>query len=194
MQTTTISIIYHSRHGHTEHAARLLAGYLRMDHVAVYVINVDEAILPWQTLHASDAIVFGCPTVFGNVSASFKAFMERTEAFLYQQVWKNKLAAAFTVSSSAGGDKLLTLQAIAAFVAQHGMLWMGLGVLPRYCSDQQTDGQNRFASYLGLMIQSDNSSEKVEPFHSGDMLTIELFAKQILTVTLDYKIIKNPHV
>jgi multimeric flavodoxin WrbA len=191
MQTTTISIIYHSRHGHTEQAAKLMAAFLRRDYIIVHVITVDEASHHWQDLHASDAIVFGCPTVFGNVSAAFKAFMEQTETFLYQHLWKNKLAAAFTVSSSAGGDKLQTLQSIASFAAQHAMLWISLGVLPRYCSDQQTDGQNRFASYLGLMIQSNNSNEKVEPFHSGDVLTAELFARRILDVTLDYKTIKT---
>ena len=164
MQTATISIVYHSRFGHTKQAVKLLANSLRLGEATVHVFSVHEAEAYWQHLQASDTTMFGCPTLFGNMSAAFKAFMEETEPFLYRQLWKNKLAAAFTVSSSAGGDKLLTLQSIAAFAAQHSMLWISPGVLPRYCGDQQTDGQNRFASYLGLMIQSDNSYEKVEPF------------------------------
>ena len=191
MQTATISIVYHSRFGHTKGVANLLADHFRLGEASVHVIPVGEVKGHWQQLHASDTIVFGCPTLFGNVSTPFKAFMEETETFLYKQSWKNKLAAAFTVSSSAGGDKLSTLQAIAAFAAQHAMLWLSPGVLPRYCSHQQTDGQNRFASYLGLMIQSDNNNEKVQPFHSGDVLTTELLARRILDVTLDYKTTKT---
>ena len=194
MQTATIFIVFHSRHGHTEQAAKLLAGFLQDGFVTVHVISAGDTKAMWQTLHASDAIVFGCPTLFGNVSAQFKTFMEETEGFLYKQLWKNKLAAAFTVSPSAGGDKLLTLHTIAEFAAQHGMLWVSLGVLPRYCSDQQTEGQNRFSSYMGLMIQSDNSDKEVKPFHTGDVLTTELFAKRILDVILQFKNLKiNNH-
>lgn len=191
MQTATISIVYHSRHGHTAQAARLLADFLQSEYAIVHVTNCKEAKTAWQTLHASDAIVFGCPTILGNASAAFKAFMEETESFLYKQVWKNKLAAAFTVSPSAGGDKLPTLQAIAGFAAQHGMLWISLGVLPRYCCDLQTEGQNRFSSYLGLMLQSNTGEENGESFHPGDVLTAELFAQRILNVTLEMKTIKN---
>jgi flavodoxin len=191
MQTATISIVYHSRLWHTAQAARLLGNFLRSNQVVVHVINVDDVKKHWKELHSSDTLVFGCPTSFGNISAAFKAFMEETELFLYKQLWKNKLAAAFTVSSSAGGDKFLTLQSLAAFAAQHSMLWISLGVLPRYCSHQQTDGQNRFSSYLGLMMQADNRDEKVEPFHSGDVLTAELFVSRILDVTRSINNIKT---
>ena len=194
MRTATISIVYHSTYGHTAQAAHLLAGFLQSEQATVHLFNSIEAKAAWEILHASDTIVFGCPTILGNVSAAFKTFMEETERFLYKQIWKNKLAAAFTVSPSAGGDKQQTLQALANFAAQHGMLWMSLGVLPHYCCHRQTDGQNRFSSYLGLMIQSDNSDEKVEPFHSGDVLTAELFSNRILDITLHLKTIKSRYV
>jgi len=190
MQVATISIVYHSVHGHTEQAAKLLADFLESDFTKVHLISVNEVEDRWTDLHQSDAIVFGSPTYFGNVSARFKLFMESTGSFWYQQAWKNKLAAAFTVSSSTGGDKLNTLQSLAIFAAQHSMQWVSVGVLPRYCNDQQTDGQNRLASYLGLMLQSDNSQSKVEPFHPGDVLTVELFANRLLDVLLGYKNIK----
>jgi multimeric flavodoxin WrbA len=187
MQKGIISVIYHSNHGHTEQAARTLAAALEADNTVVYLIHVSRANESWDLLHASDTIVFGCPTYFGNVSAGFKEFMEATGGFWYKQAWKNKWAAGFTVSSSTGGDKLNTLQALAVFAAQHSMHWLSLGVLPRYINDEQTDGQNRLASYLGLMIQSDNSHQRVDAFHPGDLLTIELFAERIRTVTLQSK-------
>src|SRR6476661_5805514 len=99
MQKATISIIYHSNHGHTEQVAKLFADSMQSKDLHVHVIHVSEASGVWELLHSSDTIIFGCPTLFGNVSAKFKEFMEQTGAFWYKQLWKNKLAAAFTVSS-----------------------------------------------------------------------------------------------
>ena len=190
MQKATISIIYHSNHGHTEQAAKLFAHFMQSKDIHVHVIHVSEVSDVWQLLHDSDTIVFGCPTLFGNVSSKFKAFMEETGAFWYKQLWKNKLAAAFTVSSTVNGDKLNTLQSIAMFAAQHSMHWINLGILPRFLNGEQTDGQNRLSSYLGLMMQSDNSQEYVAPFNPGDLLTLELFARRIIEVTMNFKNLK----
>jgi NAD(P)H dehydrogenase (quinone) len=187
MQKAIISIFYHSNHGHTEQAAKLFAAFMQSDDIHVHVIHVSEVSDGWQLLHDSDTIVFGCPTLLGNVSAKFKEFMEETGAFWYKQLWKNKLAAAFTVSSTVCGDKSNTLQSIATFAAQHSMHWINLGILPRFLNDEQTDGQNRLSSYQGLMMQSNNSQKYVAPFHPGDLLTLELFAKRIMDVTMDLK-------
>jgi len=187
MQKANIAIVYHSNYGHTEQAARILAAALESPYLAVHLIHVSKASENWNLIHTADTIVFGCPTYFGNVSSGFKAFMETTGSFWYKQVWKNKWAAGFTVSSTTGGDKLNTLQSLALFAAQHSMHWISLGVLPRYLNDEQTDGQNRLAAYLGLMIQSDNSQQRVGAFHPGDQLTIELFAQRLKEVTLQAK-------
>lgn len=187
MQKGIISVVYHSNHGHTEQAARTLAAALESPYTVVNLLHVSRAKESWDLLHASDTIVFGCPTYFGNISAGFKEFMEATGGFWYKQAWKNKWAAGFTVSSSTGGDKLNTLQSLAIFAAQHSMHWVSLGVLPRFLNDEQTDGQNRLASYLGLMVQSDNSQQRVEALHPGDLLTIELFAERLKKVTLQSK-------
>ena len=61
--------------------------------------------------------------------------------------------------------------------------------MPRFCNDEQTEGQNRLGSYLGLMVQSDNGKELLPP-QSGDILTTELFAKRILDVTVNFKTIE----
>ena len=187
MQKANISIVYDSEHGHTDQAAKLLASFISSENMQVQIIHVKDACDHWKTLHESDTIVFGCPTLFGNISAGFKSFMEETGSFWYKQLWKNKFAAAFTVSSTICGDKLNTLQSIALFAAQHGMHWMNMGILPRFLNDQQTDGQNRLSSYLGLMMQADNSQNHISTFHSGDLLTLELFAKRIADVTIDFK-------
>jgi NAD(P)H dehydrogenase (quinone) len=116
--------------------------------------------------------------------------MEETGAFWYKQLWKNNLAVAFTVSSTVYGDKLNTLQSIATSAAQHSMHWINLGILPRFLNNEQTDGQNRLSTCFGLMMQSDNSKECVAPFNPGDLLTLELFARRIMEVTMNFKNLK----
>ena len=186
MQKVVISVVYHSGQGHTKQIAEILSQNLQSPFSLVHLISVDEVKDQFHLLHQSDTIVFGCPTYFGNVSAGFKQFMELTGGFWYNQRWKDKLATGFTVSSTRSGDKLNTLIALSLFAAQHSMQWISQGILPRYCNYEQTDGQNRLASYLGLMIQSNNGKDLNVP-HPGDILTTELFAKRILDVTLKFK-------
>lgn len=178
-----IALIYHSSHGHTALVAQQLVVSMTQPGLTVHLLNVEEAAGSMDVLHESDMLVFGCPTYFGSVSADFKQFMERTGRFWYQQPWKDKLAAGFTNSSTTNGDKLNTLMSLFLFAAQHSMQWVNLGILPRFLCNQQTDGQNRLASYIGLMTQSDNGLAEVNPLHAGDQLTIELFGQRLAEVT-----------
>ena len=189
MQQVIISVVYHSGQGHTRQIAEILAENLQSEFSQVHLINVDGVKDKFDLLHQSDTIVFGCPTYFGNISAGFKQLMEMTGGFWYNQNWKDKLATAFTVSSTRSGDKLNTLISLSLFAAQHSMQWISQGIMPRFCNNEQTDGQNRIGSYLGLMIQADNAQELNDP-HPGDILSTELFAKRILDVTLKFKNIK----
>lgn len=187
MAKVKISVLYNSSYGHTRQVASILAGNMESEQSIVHLLSTEEAEQSLSLLHESDTIVFGSPTYFGNVSSGFKRFMEITGSFWYKQLWKDKLAAGFTTSSTTSGDKLNTLNAIFLFAAQHSMHWINLGVLPRFLNDQQTDGQNRLASYIGLMTQSDNSTTQVSRVHDSDQLTAELFAERILKTTLQLK-------
>ncbi len=80
-----------------------------------------------QTLDDCDAIIFGSPTYMGSVSAQMKAFFDAMAPRWYTQTWNGKLAAAFTASSLAAGDKLNCLQDIHTFAMQMGMIWVGTG-------------------------------------------------------------------
>src|SRR5439155_14127707 len=106
-------------------------------------------------LAAADAIVFGCPTYMGSASAQFKQFMDATAAVWALQGWRDKLAAGFTHSAAPSGDKLGTLTQLAVFAAQHGMVWISLGLPPTYIEVGTADGDtNRLGSHLGAMAQS----------------------------------------
>jgi multimeric flavodoxin WrbA len=111
----------------------------------------------WDDLHTADAIIFGSPTYMGSASAEFKKFMEATSQFWVEQRWKDKLAAGFTNSASQSGDKLNTLVQQAIFAAQHGMIWVSLGMLPgNNASTASINDLNRLGSFLGSMAQSNN--------------------------------------
>jgi multimeric flavodoxin WrbA len=97
MKLPSIAITNHSEHGHTKQAAVMLQRFLEAKELLVHIVPVEDAETHWQQLHDADAIIFGCPTLFRNVSATFKAFREKTGKFCYKQLWKDKLAAGFTV-------------------------------------------------------------------------------------------------
>jgi len=99
-------------------------------------------------------------------SAPFKAFLDATSARWAEQRWKDKLAAGFTNSAGHNGDKLNTLQQFALFAMQHGMVWVGLGLLPgNHSSKGSPDDLNRLAGFLGAMAQSnaDQGAEIMPP-------------------------------
>jgi multimeric flavodoxin WrbA len=76
--------------------------------------------------------------------------------------WKNKVAGAFTNSSSFSGDKLNTLVGLVINAMQHGMIFVGLGMLPsankpddmNEIAGPGPDAHNRVGSFVGPMSAS----------------------------------------
>lgn len=175
--TLRISIVYHSASGHTQRLAENVAagaGELGADVQLLNVLERDAQF--WSLLSESDAIIFGTPTFMGNVSGPFKLFLDETSDFWLDLTWADKVAGGFTVGSAASGDKLLTLQTLAVFACQHGMIWVGLDELG---SLQTGDGQriNDVGSWLGLMaVSSRDKSLLIEPH---DQETARRFGKRI---------------
>ncbi len=180
-----IIIVYHSGYGHTKIVAEhIQKGALQVT-PDVGLLSVKEASAQFEFLHQADTLVFGCPTYMGTVSAEFKQFMEATGKFWYAQKWKNKFAAGFTNSSTLNGDKLNTLQQLSIFAAQHSMLWISTGILPKFENDQQLEAPNGLASYLGLMTLSDNATGALNP--PKGLETAELFGQRIAHITQQFK-------
>ena len=139
-------------------AAAMGNGARLVERTHVTEMHLGEQQPDWEALDAADSIVFGCPTYMGSTSARMKAFMEESlrPQFLERR-WQDKLAAGFTNSAGMSGDKLCTLQQLAGFAAQHGMIRISLGQLPGWQSSNGTAADmNRFASFLGLMAQSNS--------------------------------------
>ncbi len=183
-----IVIVYHSTYGHTEVQAKaVLQGVQRVDGVTGLLLHVTEVEKHWDDLNGADGIIFGCPTYMGSASADFKRFMEASSKLWAEQIWKDKLAAGFTNSGSQSGDKLNTLVQLAIFAAQHGMLWVSLGMLPgNNTSSGSLADMNRLGSYLGAMAQSniDMGSDAVPP--RSDRETAALLGQRVAEVCRRY--------
>lgn len=161
-----VVIVYHSGFGHTEAIARsVLEGVSRIGGVDAALINADDLKEAgadrtlgheWDALHDADALIFGCPTYMGTVSAGFKRFMDISGNVWGEQRWRDKLAAGFTVAGGLSGDKLNTLVAMSVFAAQHSMVWVSQGIMGA--------GEiNRMGSYLGMMAQAGNGPATETP-------------------------------
>jgi multimeric flavodoxin WrbA len=178
---SSVAVVYHSGFGHTGRQAEAVArGAGQVAGTAVALVPVDKADAHWDDLAKADAIVFGAPTYMGSLSGQFKLFMEASSKVWFQQGWKDKLAAGFTNSASQSGDKLNALVQLAVFAAQHGMVWVGLGLMPgNNSSAGRPDDLNRLGSFLGAMAQSnaDQGPDVVPP--PADLKTAEALGKRV---------------
>lgn len=153
---TSVAIVYHSGYGHTAIVAEAVAaGVAEVAGATAHLVPIAEFEAKQALVDQADAVIFGSPTYMGAVSGPFKTFMDTTSGRWMQRSWADKLAAGFTVSASQSGDKLATLQQLAVFAAQHGMVWVGLGLLPgNNNSNGSVDDLNRLGSFLGAMAQA----------------------------------------
>ncbi|MDO1450981.1 flavodoxin family protein [Rhodocytophaga aerolata] len=180
----TLAIVYHSNYGHTRLVAEAIFRGTQQLTKDTLLLSTCEAIAQIEQLHQADGIIFGSPTYFGSVSAEFKKFMEFTGSFWYRQLWKDKIAAGFTNSSTTNGDKLHTLIQLSLFAAQHSMIWVSTGILPVFTEGIQQTEPNGMASYLGFMAQSDNSLKTLTP--PADLTTAFLFGKRVAQCTQQF--------
>lgn len=186
--STTTAIVYHSGYGHTEVAARAVAGGAAKAGTSV-LIKIDAtgkiADTDWDILKSADAIIFGAPTYMGSASGQFKTFADASSKPWFTQDWKNKVAGGFTNSHSLSGDKLATLQQMSVLASQHGMIWVSLGEPPAQKSDtshqRDVNAINRLGSWLGVMTQAENVAPEgsIPP---GDLKTAEIYGERIATI------------
>jgi multimeric flavodoxin WrbA len=135
-------------------------------------------------LEASDAIIFGSPTYNGLVSARLKQVFEDSTKEAWRDLkWRDKIAAGFTNSGAQNGDKLNSLISMALFAAQHGMIWVGLDLMPGNSSSTGTaENLNRLGSWLGAMAQSNtDEGPDLAPIDS-DRRTAAYLGERVATI------------
>src|SRR5438046_7892988 len=100
-----VAVVYHSTYGHTKlQAEAVFRGVQSVAAVTGQLYTAEEAAARLDDLDATDAIIFGCPTYMGNISAGMKTFIEVAAKKWFTLAWKDKIAGAFTNSSSFSGD------------------------------------------------------------------------------------------
>jgi len=185
--TPVVSIAYHSGFGHTSVLAEAVRDGVTTAGATAHLINVEEiSEEQWNLLDASDAIIFGSPTYMGTASAVFHAFAEASSKRWFNQVWKDKIAAGFTISAGKSGDKLNTLQYFTVLAGQHHMHWVGLGLMPGWNTSTASENDlNRLGFFLGAAAQS-NQDQGVEGVHKADIATAAELGKRVVEVARVY--------
>jgi NAD(P)H dehydrogenase (quinone) len=189
-----IVVIYHTTYGHTKlQAEAVFRGAQSVSGVTAQIYTVEEATARMDELDAADAIIFGCPTYMGSMSAGMKAFIEAAAKKWFTFAWKNKIAGAFTNSSSFSGDKVNTLLGLVINAMQHGMIYVSLGIMP--CANKPEDmkkitgpgpdAHNRVGSFIGPMAASFQVDPPAAPV-KGDIETAELYGRRVAEITLQF--------
>jgi NAD(P)H dehydrogenase (quinone) len=176
-----IVIVYHSGYGHTTKIAEAIASTSGANLLAIDA----EGNLPdggWETLAAADMIVFGSPTYMGSVSWQFKKFADASSKPWFMKVWRNKLAAGFSNSATINGDKFSTINYMFTLSQQHGMFWVGTGMLPMNAKAHTRDDVNNLGGNAGLITAtpSDASPDEMIP---GDIKTAKAFGERLVEAT-----------
>lgn len=212
-----VVVAYHSGFGKTRSlAAAVVEGARSVDGASAMLVDVTQLdASQWTALDEADAIIFGSPTYFGSISADMKRFFESTvDRWVDGPRWKDKLAAGFTNSKTMSGDKFNTLVDLAAFAAQHGMIWIGLDLFPGWHaadpsrsnvrtlpaaapqhtsdSDDGSTDLNRLGSWLGAMSQanSDEGPDATPP--SSDLATGAHLGRRVSELALRFKQTATP--
>ena len=189
-----IAVIYHSTYGHTKlQAEAVLRGAQSVPSITAQLYTAEEATAHLDELDAADAIIFGCPTYMGSMSAGMKSFIEAAAKKWFVLAWKNKIAGAFTNSSSFSGDKLNTLVGLVINAMQHGMIYVGLGILPSANKPEEMsqiagpgpNAHNRVGSFMGPMAASFQVNPPDAP-SKGDLETAELYGRRVSEITLQF--------
>jgi len=194
MTTIAIAIIYHSTYGHTKlQAEAVMRGAQGVPAIIAKLYTAAEATARLDELDVAEAIILGCPTYMGSISAGMKVFIEAAAKKWFTLAWKNKVAGAFTNSSSFSGDKLNTLVGLVINAMQHGMIFVGLGMMPSANSPEGmtqisgpgADALNRVGSFIGPMAGSFQVNTPGAP-SKGDLETAELYGRRVAEVTLQF--------
>lgn len=181
MSNSNISVVYYSGYGHTKVIAEAFAHEIQAN-----LIAVDQEGLvseqDWQTLDQSDAIVFGAPTYMAATPWQFKRFADDSSKRWFNRAWQDKIFGGFTNSGSMNGDKQMTILQMQALAAQHGGLWVSLGLMPSNTKAATHNDINYMGSFGGAMVQSPADASVTE-IPQGGLDTVRAYAKRIQKIT-----------
>ncbi|MFA7640012.1 MAG: NAD(P)H:quinone oxidoreductase [Parvibaculum sp.] len=141
---TKILVLYHSSYGHIETLAKTVAeGAASAPNVEVTVKRVPETmpadvmknagmkveqdapVASPQELGDYDAVIFGTPTRFGNMSGQMRSFLDQTGGLWAKGALTGKVGSVFTSTGTGGGNET-TITSFHTTLLHHGMVIVGL--------------------------------------------------------------------
>jgi NAD(P)H dehydrogenase (quinone) len=141
---TKILVLYYSMYGHVEKLAGAVAeGARSVSGVEVVIKRVPELMPPEvakqvgakvdqavpvadpKELGDYDAIIFGTPTRFGNMTAQMRNFLDQTGSLWVKGTLIGKVAGVFTSTGTGGGNES-TIMSFVPTLIHHGMIFVGL--------------------------------------------------------------------
>ena len=140
-----VLVLYHSMYGHIETlAAKIAEGAKSVAGVEVTIKRVPETI-PAEAFKAAggkadqaaavatpaelaeyDAIIFGTPTRFGNMSGQMRTFLDQTGGLWAKGALAGKVGSVFTSTGTLGGQET-TITSFWNTLAHHGMVIVPAG-------------------------------------------------------------------
>ncbi|MCF8469752.1 MAG: NAD(P)H:quinone oxidoreductase [Parvibaculum sp.] len=141
---TKILVLYHSSYGHIETLAKAVAeGAASQANTEVTVKRVPETMpeelmtqagmkvdqtAPVAAPHELadyDAVIFGTPTRFGNMSGQMRSFLDQTGGLWQKGALTGKPGSVFTSTGTGGGNET-TITSFHSTLLHHGMVIVGL--------------------------------------------------------------------
>ena len=154
-----VLVLYYSMYGHIETMAQAIAeGAKGVDGAEVTIKRVPETmsdqaflgaggkadqeapVATPQELPEYDAIIFGTPTRFGNMSGQMRTFLDQTGGLWAGGKLHGKLGSVFT-STGTGGGQEHTISSFWTTLAHHGMVLVPLGYgIPEFFDISEVNG------------------------------------------------------
>lgn len=141
---TKVLVLYYSSYGHIEQMAQAVAEGARAAGAEVVVKRVPELVpaevakkagfkldqpAPVATVEELadyDAIIFGTPTRFGNMTAQMRNFLDQTGGLWAKGALIGKVGSVFTSSATQHGGQESTILTFIPTLMHHGMVVVGL--------------------------------------------------------------------
>ncbi|CAG0980727.1 NAD(P)H dehydrogenase (quinone) [Burkholderiales bacterium] len=149
---TRVLVLYYSMYGHIEAMAQAVAeGVREVEGADAVIKRVPETIPEGQAraigvkldqpapiatveeLADYDAIIFGTPTRFGNMTAQMRNFLDQTGGLWTKGGLIGKVGSVFTSSATQHGGQESTILSFHTTLLHHGMVIVGV---PYSCADQ----------------------------------------------------------
>ena len=141
---TKVLVLYYSSYGHIETMAQAVAEGVRAAGAEATIkrvpelvpedvarksgIQLDQAapIATVDELPSYDAIVFGTPTRFGNMTAQMRNFLDQTGGLWAKGALVGKVGSVFTSTATQHGGQESTILTFIPTLMHHGMVVVGL--------------------------------------------------------------------